>query len=350
MIFLIPLPPPLHGSSVVGQSIANSKIIKERLSPCVVNISAGGQNSDLFSRVYSTLKAVIITWNKAFRSSEKVYISVAVNGLGLLKDFLIILPYIFLRKKVIYHFHNRGIKTNGENSLLYRLIYKIMFHGNYAIVLDDLLVKECSAYFKPNNIFVCNNGISASIRKNKLDKRDPLRIIFLGNLIKEKGILLAIEVWQELYAESGIEMHVVGKEYDVTYEEIESQLSTSERASIHLHGPKYNDEKFDILASCDIIVFPSSYKMELFPLVLLEAMSQGVIPVAFNVGAISRIYSDKEGWHVWRNDKDEFKRQLRKAIRDTNLVDRKRACIDLYNERYTLEKFEKRLSDIIEGI
>lgn len=350
MIFLVPLPPPVHGSSVVGQNISNSEYLREKLNPSIINISTGGQNVSIFARVIATLKVVILSWRSVINTSDKVYISIAVSGLGLLKDLVIILPYVLLKKTVIYHFHNRGIKRNGEGSYIYRVIYRFLFHNNYAIVLDDSLINECLGYFDRKKIFVCNNGISPPDREVGISDKDTLSIIYLGNLIKEKGILLAIDVWQELYTECKTQMHVVGGEYDVTYEDIESLLSEGERSSLHLHGPKFDKEKFDVLAKCDIIVFPSSYRMELFPLVLLEALSQGVIPVAFDVGAVSRIFSDNEGWHVKGNDKDAFRNQLHNAIRDEKIVHRKKACIELFKNRYTLEKFEKTLCQIIENI
>jgi len=80
ILFLIPLPPPLHGSSFINNEIHNSKVINKRFSIVFLNSSPSKKFEEIekfslnkiFNSIYILIKLIfnIIKFNPNFSSDE----------------------------------------------------------------------------------------------------------------------------------------------------------------------------------------------------------------------------------------------------------------------------------------
>lgn len=121
------------------------------------------------------------------------------------------------------------------------------------------------------------------------DPNQPLRVLYLGRLDRQKGLHRLERVVAATAAEGpALHWRVIGKP---VLEDAGAPLS--ETLQRHLEPPLTSPEALsDAFAWADVLVLLSSF--EGLPLILLEAMRAGVVPLATDVGAVSEVLRDGE--------------------------------------------------------
>ena len=100
----------------------------------------------------------------------------------------------------------------------------------------------------------------------------------------------------------------------------------------------------------DIFVFPTYYHNECFPLVILEAMEQGLPVIATNEGGIPDIIDNgNSGYTVEKNNPSSLASAIERLLKEPELrnsmgvAGRRR-----FEEKFTEEVFEKRMKECLE--
>ncbi|WP_114187723.1 glycosyltransferase family 4 protein [Microvirga aerophila] len=126
----------------------------------------------------------------------------------------------------------------------------------------------------------------AFLRMAPVGPRSPqLRSIgFMSNLILTKGVDRFLDLADEL-AYDGISVHIAGP---FPSEHMREYVLGRIRSMPHViyHGPVYGEQKADFLRQVDLFVFLSRYFNEAEPLVLYEAMREGLPIVSTARGCI----------------------------------------------------------------
>lgn len=179
-------------------------------------------------------------------------------------------------------------------------------------------------------------------------------LLFISNLIKEKGVFDLLDACVILHSRRiGFRCDFVGSHTDISPDLINQYLQQySLNNVVFFRGAKSGDEKKRFLLNADIFVFPTFYKNECFPLVLLEAMQYALPVVTTNEGGIADIVSDGQtGIIVKKNNPVQLANTLITLIEDAEL--RHSLGTAGYNKfisSYTLDHFELRFSNIIRDI
>lgn len=117
----------------------------------------------------------------------------------------------------------------------------------------------------------------------------PLRVVFLGNLIRRKGLHTLLDALARL-PRGGWELVIVGRpDADPPYaRRIRRQIELSDLAArVTLAGPLDDAALAAQLAASDVLAVPSSY--EGFGIVYLEGMAFGLPAIATTAGAAGEI-------------------------------------------------------------
>lgn len=142
--------------------------------------------------------------------------------------------------------------------------------------------------------------------------------LFLGSLIKNKGVNIAVKAAKEL----GIKLFLAGEfresEKDFYDKEVDPYIDGKQ---IRVLGEVTTKEKNRLLRGAKALLFPSQWK-EAFGLVIIEALTHGTPVVAYGNGAVPEIIIEgKTGYIV--DDYDDFKSKImqvgglsRKACRE----------------------------------
>ena len=156
ILYLLHLPPPVHGSSMVGQYIKDSKTINTCFETKYVNLSTSktvdeiGKNPLIkISRYFKVLLKVSISLIK--HNPKIVYLAINAKGIGFYKDFPIALLSKLFGKRLVLHYHNKGVQLK-QYRFFDNIFYRILFKNTKVILLSERLYKDVSKYVNIENV------------------------------------------------------------------------------------------------------------------------------------------------------------------------------------------------------
>lgn len=366
VLFILHIPPPVHGSSMVGKTIKESPVINQAFECSFINLGTSrnvgeiGKNPMVKVGRYLNILGKVL--KQLISNKPKLcYLAITVKGIAFYKDSLIALLVKMFGVRLVYHFHNKGVKTKRHN-VIYNLLYRIVFNNSHAILLSKYLYSDIEKYFTLDKVFFCPNGIpeiqskcdknqsNAATLKNDISK--PVEILFLSNLIESKGVFVLLDACKILKSR-GYSFHCtfVGSEGDITAQQLNDKIDAIELVDhVHYVGKKYGIEKEQYFSKCDIFVFPTYY--ECLPLVLLEAMQHCLPIVSTFEGGIPDVVDDgKTGFLVPQKDPKALADKLEILIQSpTSRYSMGKAGRQRFEKMFTLEMFENNLLNILNKI
>ncbi|WP_417885233.1 glycosyltransferase family 4 protein [Zunongwangia sp.] len=357
VLFILHMPPPVHGSGMMGKYIHDSEFINSVLSTRYVNLSTsksikeiGGGSIKKFFRYIKIIIRVMYTLI-TFRP-KLCYFTIAVNPPAFYKDFfLIMLIKFFSKAKIVYHFHNKGIKENKKNHL--KRLYHLAFSNTNAIILSEKLYEDISDFFSRDKIFVVPNGIQYQ-NFYKSEVKDNFIILFLSNLIKTKGVIELLEACKILSDKNvKFKCWFVGGEGDISAIDFENiKMNLNLKDNVEFLGKRYGSDKEKIFLSSSLFVFPTFYKNETFGIVNLEAMNAGIPIISTDEGAISDLIENGyNGFLIEKQNSEILAEKIyylycnKDIAHQMGLNGRKKLLAE-----FTIEKFEKKLLNCLQNI
>ena len=360
ILFILHIPPPVHGSSMVGGYIKDSLIINSEFETQYINLGTSKSIYDIgkkpVTKILSYLKIII----RSIRSliifkPDIVYLAITAKGIGFYKDFIIALIVRMFGAQLVLHFHNKGVSIN-QSRMIDNFLYKIVFKKAKVILLSKYLYFDIEKYIDENNVFYCANGIPAMTnnvwldRKNKSEFKSKIpQILFLSNLIDSKGVFVLLDALKLLNKKNiAFTCNFVGGEGDVSLLDFKSKVQELKLdKKVAYLGKKFGLDKVIIFKESDIFVHPSF--SDCFPLVLLEASQFGLPMVSTYEGAIPEIIEDGvNGFLVAQKDVIALSNKLEVLIKDKELRFSMGAAAYLkFSNNYTLEIFENNMSKIL---
>jgi len=341
---------------MMGGYIKESKLINESFECSYLNLSTSSKVNGIgrwsllkLYRYVRILFSVII--HLVFLRTDVCYITIAAKGMAFYKDAFIAILFKVFRKKIIYHFHNKGVSL-GSQKLMNRCLYRCIFRNSYAILLSSYLYGDVRTYFPENRVFVCPNGVPLLTERVDYfrEKNKEVSLLFLSNMIESKGVMILLDTCKKLN-ERGLlfKCCFVGGEGDVDSTIFDRRVNElGLQSCVKYLGGKYGSEKTFEFLNADIFVFPTFYHYECFPLVLLEAMQFELPVVSTYEGGIVDIVDDGvTGFLVEQRNVDDLTDKVGLLITDHQL--RKNmgsAGYSKYLSEYTLSVFEDRLRKI----
>jgi glycosyltransferase involved in cell wall biosynthesis len=266
------------------------------------------------------------------------------KGIGLYKDFPVILLAKCFKVQIVYHFHNKGV-SEKQNQLCDHYAYKWMFKNAKVILLSKYLYDDIKKYVSPVRVFYCPNGIPDHGIENinlKKTKKKKVQILFLSNLMESKGVFVLLEACKILNQKQ-IPFHCtfVGGEGDISVKQLQNIVNRQELTEHVVYvGKKYGNAKNTEFEKADIFVLPT-YN-ETFGLVNLEAMHFALPVVSTYEGGIRDVVEEGiTGFLVPQKDAQALADKLEVLIKNPQLrTDMGHAGRVRYEKYYTLEHFE----------
>lgn len=360
VLFILHLPPPVHGSAMVGQYIKDSKLVENAFDTRFINLSTSltideiGKNPIVKVSRYFKIVFKLIKYLLGFKP-ETVYLAITAKGLGFYKDLPIALLVKIFGKKLVLHYHNKGVLCR-QSSPFDNLLYQILFKNSKVILLSKSLYNDIAKYVAEEDVFFCPNGIPDvnNFNNNTLTKNGIPQFLFLSNLIESKGVFVLLDAIVIL-KKKGLKFNcnIVGGEGDILIGQLNRKIKDLQLESfVHYLGKKYKEEKWVLFQSSHCFVLPTYYHNECFPLVLLEAMMFGLPLISTSEGGIPDIINCGEtGFIVEKQNPHSLAERMKYFIENmsyTQELGNKSRSRFLNN--YTLDIFENRLIDILNKI
>lgn len=358
ILFLLQIPPPVHGSSLVGSYIQKSTIINEKFKTAYINIGTSISISEIgkkhISKViifFKLLYLLVKTLNTL--KPNLVYIAITSKGIGFYKDLFFVLITKLLGYKIVYHFHNKGVSVN-QNNIIDNFLYKWAFSNTSAIILSHRLYYDIKKYFNKGAVYVCPNGIpedKIEPTKSLISTKRHTHFLFLSNLYKSKGIYIILKALKQLKDQfEDFSCSIVGGEGDISADELNNLINEMgiKKEVVYL-GRRYGEDKIQIFRSADVFIFPTFYEYESFPLVNLEAMMYGLPVISTREGAIEDIVVDGvTGFLVKRKDYNDLAKKMKLFLNNPHKIGKMaRKAQEKFFQDFTLTIFENNLLNIL---
>ena len=348
ILFITPLPPPVHGSAMMSQYIKDSRIINEAFDCDFINLSTSRRMDEIgkmsWRKIIRFFSSYFILIGKLLAHRyDLCYLAITCHGIGFLKDLPFVLICKMFRRKVVLHQHNKGMAAD-VNRWPYRQLLPLAYRNTKVILLSMALYEDISKVVAQNQILVCPNGIPTETYRVEVKPHSIPCILFLSNLLVDKGVLTLLDACEMLKNE--------GKEFVCRFvggetQEIDSKVFAGETKKRRIDdcvtyvGKKYGKEKAEAFCNADIFVQPTFD--DCFPLTVLEAMQYGLPVVATDQGAIiEMVEHGKTGLICQTRDAVDLARKLRILLDNPQLRSQYgKVGSERFKSNYTLERFEE---------
>lgn len=358
ILFIMHMPPPVHGAAMMGKYIHDSRIVNDTFECHYMNATTAKKLEDVGKLSVRKIADIVglarnVKNNIQRIKPDLVYFTANSAGVPFYKDYIIMQVIKRSGTPVIVHFHNKGVATH-QHRWLDNFLYHHFFKDIKVILLAETLYTDVQKYVRKENVFFCPNGIPD---ENKYERQteltilpdSPLHLLFLSNMMADKGVWTLLNACQEL-KKKGITFSCdfVGGWKDVTESAFNNYIKAHDLTNyVKTHGPKYEGEKISYIQKADVLILPTAN--ECFPLVLLEAMQQSKACIAHKEGGIPNVIDD--GITGFVVDKGNLK-SLVNAIE--RLYNDRLLCYNMgkegrkrFEEHFTISIFERNLTNIL---
>jgi glycosyltransferase involved in cell wall biosynthesis len=257
---------------------------------------SGGEGERGLSRVSTRLGQLwALERAVATSKSEVVLVHTAHDWKAILRDIPLIEILRLQRRAVVVMFHGSLREDFGRRSSLVDLALRHIARRSDAILVLSRHERDQWHALDP--------GVSAHVVRNSFRRsgdhahaharqvHDPARLLFVGRLIPEKGVLDVIEALAIVRRERGCALTIAGAgPKELAARDAAARLGLNE--AVRFAGFLSQSELRSLYSRSDILVLPTSWK-EGFPTVLLEAMDAGLALVVSPVAGVPDQLEDR---------------------------------------------------------
>lgn len=330
-------PPPYGGATVKCELFCNT-LKTNQVNVEKINIYELGRN---VGRIFKVLKNCV----NAYKSRESIVYCLDSKRLR---------GVIFLQKFFKKSFKRTTILVVGgvfhETVTEHAAFEKIMKQVK-GIWVETEGMKE-SLYergFKNVEIFPNPKSEKGSCLPQMVEREKELRLVFFSQISTEKGVEFIIKLVELLDTEKvSYQLDFYGHIVPQIKTEFEQFISKSKKVK---YVGIFDSTKLSVykkLNEYDILLFPTQWKGEGVPGILVEAKMAGVAviasPVNFNKEIIRE--ENQEGFILKKQYPEEMLEIIKKCSEDINLLNRVKECSYSSRKRYSLEEYE----DMIEKV
>ena len=262
---------------------------------------------------------------------------------------------LFYKIKIFSMITGMGyILSSGNKSLLFfsTILYKISFKFSNHIIFTN---KSNLNYFKKYKIIknqsisiIPASGVNLSKykkKKKKFNNINKFNILFVGRLIKSKGIFDLIEIFNKLNIKTK-KLLIIGKEDKFSPESVNIDKLINKNKNIsHI---KESTKLENYYNNSDIFLFPSY--SEGMPTVIMEAFACGLPCFTYRVpGCNDIIINNKTGFKVTIHNLNAMVRiieKLHKNKKKLNLISRNSL---LYSKKFDRKKIVSKIVNLYEN-
>lgn len=356
VLFLMHMPPPIHGAAVVGQYIHDSQTINDRFECIYLNPSASQKIENVGRHLLRKIPSMLVKLNTIRKTLKKerpdVCYFTATMGKIVYLNALIVLLLKTNNRPIVLHLHNKGIKRQNPN-FFSKIAYRIMFRDAKVILLANELYDDVRDYVKPENIFICPNGIPETLKGpvERIFPHYPYTFLFLSNMIESKGVYTLLQACAILKKKNiPFKCNFIGQWSDIREEVFFQKVKELDiTEAVTALGAKYGDEKRKYFQSADAFVFPTYFRSECFPLVLLEAMENALPCISTYEGGIPSIIEDsRSGFLTQAQDPVKLAEKMEWLLANPDKgIEMGRRGRERFEKYFTLPTFETRIAEII---
>jgi glycosyltransferase involved in cell wall biosynthesis len=282
----------------------------------------------------------VLAVRRAVRSSafDVAVVKTAHDWHTVVRDILVVLAIRARCRPVILQFHgSRAANLVEPGHYGFKLATKVLLSlVDGAFVLSSEEQRQWQTFRRSVPVFVVKNpyvGLALPARSESDGVRSPV-LLFVGRLMKEKGVFEVVGALPKVLEETECHLVVVGAGSEE--HELRSQIGRLElEGHVTLTGYLSGSDLIRRYQESTVFVLPTSW-IEGFPTVLTEAMDAGLAIVTTPIrGAADHLVEGENVLFVESGDIDALAAAISTLLRDPALRDRMAAA-----NRDVLRRFE----------
>ena len=353
ILLIGPFPNPISGVSLSNKKVRELLIGENKYSVGFINTSYPEFDEELGAFSFNKLIFYLKLNIKIFQilKFDKVYITPGQTFFGVLKYALFILFSSTFKKELIIHVHGNHL---GSEFKLLRGVKKSIFRFliskfDKGIVLSKSLESNLTPFLNKESIFILPNFAEENLYAEDLEIRsNELKIIYISNLMSEKGIFFLLDSLLELKKQNIQYKARIAGDIDKKFEkDILKRLKKLPNVTYLniVKGP----EKKKFLDWGNIFILPTFYKMEGQPISILEAMaSKNLIITTEHAGIPDIIKNGVHGFFVTKKSSTSITKRLLYLSENkdviTNIANRNKTY---FLANFSVDKFKDRFLEIL---
>lgn len=318
ILFIAPFPPPLTGNSLpiklLYESLADKHVL-DRIDLSKKNHKAGVDSIGRVVQILGILFKVLLK----HRKNDLIYLSVSESRAGNLRDILI----YFLCSRNLKRIYIHMLGGAGMEKLLQKTGFWFRINRFFVSRIGGVVVEgqaQKSTFLKliseerikiaPNfaeeYLFVTSEKV-----KNKFKCLNPVRILFLSNMLTGKGHQELLESYLSLDEEikEKVRIDFAGK----IVEEKWGQLFLShvnDEKNLEYHGEVNGEEKKNLFQMAHVFCLPTYYPYEGQPFTIIEAYATGNAVFTTDHSGIGHIFGIENGFFVQKQSISDLRDKI----------------------------------------
>jgi len=292
ILFVGPLPPPVHGFSEINRQMLT--VLQASATVKVFDLTPRGARFHLAKLWIQFVGAVF-----SGRGRGGVLYLPLSGGLRQFVDACFASIALLCGFRVFIHHHSFAYLNHQT---FYARVVLGLLRKSIHIVLCDRMAEMLATQYAISscNIRVISNAAFLSENEKPIQNmqcKDNLVLGFLSNITVAKGCFDFIDLLKEAKSQG---LAVVGMMAGPIQVEIKSAFDEALRGvgCITYVGPVYGEEKNNFLSQLDVLVFPTRYANEAEPVTIWESMQAGVPVISLSRGCISGMVTKEVGWLI----------------------------------------------------
>ena len=163
VLFIAPLPPPVHGSAMVSQYNKDSRLVNEQFDCDFVNLSTSRRMDEIGKGGIKKLLRFVgayfaLLWKLLTRRYDLCYLAITCHDMGFLKDAPFVLLCKLFRRRVLIHQHNKGM-SRCVDRWPYRWLLPLVYRNTTVMLLSWHLYDDIASVVKREQVVICANGV-----------------------------------------------------------------------------------------------------------------------------------------------------------------------------------------------
>ena len=191
---------------------------------------------------------------------------------------------------------------------------------------------------------VVQRALEQRLADEEAPRKRPLRIVYLGRLVEEKGVRMLLEALEMCHPQE-VEAHFAG----VGPLEDDIKRLHDGGTRVFLHGFLNKDKVHDLLMSCDVLVAPSVWP-EPFGRIVLDAYIHAMPAVVSDAGGLPEVLVPGTGTVVEAGNASQLYQSLQSYIEDRSKLLKEGKIAAQSTQMYTIERqveaFERELATV----
>lgn len=312
------------------------------------------QKRDIFW-IFNQLSLPIKLVFTLFKNKIDIFhLNAPLDKLAVIRDFVLLLTAKLFRIKIVMHLHGgEYLKNVPKNKLFFKYLNFYFNRADHIIVLSSPEKEWLLENYDVDIKRVTSLENCVLLPENvEIEKKDKVRIIFIGRIVERKGVLNIVEALLKLDENrSDFEFYLYGTGPEE--EKMISQLSMMSNNSFEFKGIVFDDSKIEAYSEADIFLLPSLFG-EGLPMGLLEAMSYGNISIVTNDGSMATVIENEKNGYLVEKNNSEMLASVINALLDRfdnkEVLTIRNNAINTIKSKYDCRFYAKRLEHVYRNL